>query len=197
MRKLFWSVPVTLLLFIGISVALVFSNLHTYNRLTDEEPVAKLRFSQVDAHQYQVELRTGDFCEVQQFILYGDQWRLDARFLKWKSWANLFGLDAMYQLERITGRYRDIVNENARKHQVYAVAHASGLVLAEYANKTWMPVDTLFGSSVYETIEVDYEYRVYRSQSGLLARKHVIPLVHYDSGSLVIPIQKDCQKGGS
>ena len=66
--------------------------------LTDEALIAKLRFVQIAPRHYQVELRSGDFCERQRFELFGDEWRLDARFLKWKPLANLFGFDAMHRL---------------------------------------------------------------------------------------------------
>ena len=58
MRKLIWGFPVTILVLIGLSVGLVAWNLHTYNRLTDEALIAKLRFVQIAPRHYQVELRS-------------------------------------------------------------------------------------------------------------------------------------------
>ena len=197
MRKLIWGFPVTILVLIVLSAGLVAWNLHTYSRLTDEALIAKLRFVQIAPRHYKVELRSGDFCAQQEFELFGDEWRLDARFLKWKPLANLFGFDAMYRLERLTGRYRDIADENSQRHQAYEVSPRPGVDLLKYLErdwKYWSPVDTYFGSSVYESVDPAYEYSVYRSQSGLLVRKELFAAAHYEGDALVIHIRKECQQ---
>lgn len=188
---------VTLSLFglVGVGAGLIASNLHTYNRLTDETPVAKLRFYQVKPQQYRTELFTGNFCKPQTFSIFGDEWRIDARFLKWKPWMNLFGMDSMYRLERLTGRYNDIAEANARKHQAWDITEKPAVDLANYADARWFnwsPVDTFYGSSVYETIDTNYEYIVYRGQSGLLTRKQSLAPAHTENGTLVIHIDPDC-----
>jgi hypothetical protein len=195
MRKLLWSIQFILLLLIGLSAGLIAWNLHTFSRLTDEAPIAKLRFSQIQPQVYQLELRSGDFCQPRTFKVFGDEWRLDARFLKWKAWANLFGLDAMYRLERLSGRYLDIDEENSREHQAHDIVDTTAADLTPYLEKRWLrwsPLDTYFGSSVYESMDPDYEYTVYRSQSGLLVRKQLLAPAHYEDGALVIHIEKDC-----
>ena len=196
MRKLIWGIPVTILGLGGLSVGLVAWNLHTFSRLTDAALIAKLRFVQIAPRHYQVELRSGDFCEQREYELFGDEWRLDARFLKWKPLANLFGLDAMYRLERLTGRYQSIGDENSQKHQAYEIGGRPEVDLLQYLErdwKYWSPVDTAFGSSVYESVDPAYEYSVYRSQSGLLVRKELFTAAHYEGDALVIHIRKDCQ----
>jgi len=187
---------VVVLSLLGLPVALVGWNLHTFHRLTDEAPIASLRFVPMAPQQYSVELRSGDFCSARHFQLDGDQWRLDARFLKWKPVANLFGLDAMYRLDRLGGRYSNIDEANTRKTVAYDIADKPGIDLTDYLNDTWLswsPVDTLFGSSVYETIDPAYEYIVYRSQSGLLVRRQLLETARYQDGSLVIPIKQPCK----
>ncbi len=195
MRKLLWGTSLTVLILAGISVALLFSNIYTFNRLTDEAPIAKLRFTQLAPQKYAVELRSGDFCHPRTFVLYGDEWRIDARFLKWKPLANLVGLDAMYRLERLTGRYQTVSDENSNRHQAWRIGKQPEYDLFQYAKRDWTywsPVDTFFGSSVYETIDPAWEYTVYRSQSGLLVRKASAAPAHYEGGALVIHIEKDC-----
>lgn len=187
--------PVAVATLLGLPVALVGWNLHTFHRLTDEAPIAKLRFTEMAPQRYAVELRSGDFCESRHFELDGDQWRLDARFLKWKPVANLFGLDAMYRLDRLDGRYSDIDEANSRKTVAYDIADKPGIDLTDHLDERWLswtPVDTLFGSSVYETIDPSYEYTVYRSQSGLLVRRSLIETASYQDGSLLIPIKPPC-----
>lgn len=180
-------------------VGLFAMNLYTFSRLTNEALIAKLRFSPVAAQEYQAELRSGDFCQPRHFKIFGDEWRIDARFLKWKPWANLLGMDAMYRLERLGGRYQTVQDENTRKHLVHDIARSPVVDLLQYADRSWagwMPVDTLFGSSAYEHIDPAVEYRVYRTQSGILIRKELLTAAQFKNGTLVIPIEKACPPAG-
>ena len=38
-------------------------------------------------------------------MLEGDLWQLDLNLLRWKSLAELIGLESGYRLERLSGRY--------------------------------------------------------------------------------------------
>lgn len=195
MRKLLWTLPLSVLALGGLVVALLAWNLVTFHRLTDEAPIAALRFVAIEPHTWQVELRSGDFCTTRKYRLLGEEWRLDARFLKWKPWANLLGMDSMYRLERLSGRYRDVGDENSLPRSAHDIGEVPAIDLVRYAERDWggwVPVDTTFGSSVYETIDPAYRYVVYRSQSGLLVRKEKVTAAHYDGGALVIHIEKDC-----
>lgn len=185
----------SLLAVLAVITALAGLNLHTYSRLTDEAPVARLVFQPVAPQQFRVELRSGDFCEAQTFLLYGDEWRIDAQFLKWKPWANLLGLDARYRLDRLSGRYRDVRQENENPHVAWALSKPP-LLESLIPDSGWLaglsPLDTVFGSSVYQDIEPGYEYTVYRGQSGLLVRKQPLASIRREGGNLVIPINKPC-----
>jgi hypothetical protein len=195
MRKLLWSLPLSLLALVFLSAGLIALNLHTFNRLTSEAPIARLRFTELAPQRYRLEMRSGDFCRTQTYTLSGDEWRLDARFLKWKPWANLFGFDALYRLERLSGRYANIEDENSRAREAYDIADKAALDLTPYLEERWLawsPLDTYFGSSVYERMDPGYEYTVYRSQSGLLVRKRALSPAHFEDGGLVIHIDKDC-----
>lgn len=97
-----------LLLAIAGLLFVVSVNLHTYNRLTHEQPVAEIVFEARGPQRYRATLAQVPSGEMQMFMLAGDEWQLDARVLKWKGWANLLGLDAQYRLERVSGRYRAI-----------------------------------------------------------------------------------------
>jgi hypothetical protein len=194
-RKLLFTVPLSMLALVALVIGLLAWNLFSFHRLTSEAPIATLRFVPVAPQTWQVELRSGDFCQARNYRVLGDEWRLDARFLKWKSWANLLGMDAMYRLERLSGRYREVADENTRPRSAHDIAEVPAVDLVRYAERDWagwVPVDTTFGSSVYETIDPDYRYVVYRSQSGLLVRKQRMTAAHYEGGSLVIHIEKDC-----
>ena len=62
--------------------------------MSGETLIAELRFDQSGDREYAAHLRTGDRCDERVLAVYGDQWRVDAEFLKWKYWALLLGLDS-------------------------------------------------------------------------------------------------------
>jgi len=195
MKRIFLFPIVSLLLVTGIVAVLVASNLYTFYRLTDEAPIAELRFTATGPQEYLATIYYGDFCTPQQYALYGDQWRLDAQFLKWRPWANLFGFDSMYRIERLGGRYLDIRHENNGRKSGYQL-YSSGLadltaILAKY-NGRFSPVDTVYGSSVYTEMDPGYVYVVYRGQSGLLVRKTPQAGVAATDGIITIEINKSC-----
>lgn len=86
-----------------VGAGLISAPLYTYRVLTEETLIAELRFTQIGRQQYLAHLRTGDGCGERILPVLGDQWRVDAEFLKWKSWANLLGLDSQYRLDRSMG----------------------------------------------------------------------------------------------
>lgn len=172
---------------------LLASNLYTYHRLTAEAPIAELRFRQVGPQRYEATIAWGDFCAEQQYLLLGDQWRLDAQFLKWRPWANLLGFDAMYRIERLGGRYAAVEEENGGTHLAHPLHDAERVdlpaILARY-DGPFSPVDTLYGSSVYDTMAEHQLYRVYRGQSGLLVRR--FPLTETAGAGITIDIRRAC-----
>jgi len=148
-------------------------NFHTYARLTHEQPVAELVFEARGPQHYRATLTRMPSGEMQVFVLAGDEWQLDARVLKWKGWANLFGLDAQYRLERVGGRYRDIELERHAERTVYDLSDNPGVDLWELSTHypRWMPfVDAIYGSATYQPMADGARYEVKITQSGLIAR---------------------------
>jgi hypothetical protein len=148
-------------------------NLHTYARLTHEQPVAEIVFEARGPQQYRATLAEVPSGEMQLFMLSGDEWQLDARVLKWRGWANLLGLDAQYRLERIGGRYRDIEQERNDERTVYPLSENPGLDLWMLSTRypRWLPfVDAVYGSATYMPMADGARYEISITQSGLIAR---------------------------
>lgn len=162
-----------LLLAIAAVIFIVSLNLHTYARLTYEQPVAEIVFEQRAPQRYRATLTQIPSGEMQMFMLAGDEWQLDARVLKWKGWANLLGLDAQYRLERVSGRYRDIEQERNDERTVYGLSENPGVDLWVLSTQypKWLPfVDAVYGSATYLPMAEGARYEVKMTQSGLIAR---------------------------
>jgi hypothetical protein len=81
----------------------------TYTSLTKEEIVAKIKFDVIlnQSQMYIAHLYGADGSNIDDYVIFGDQWRMDAGFIKMEYWANVLGVDSKYILNRIEGRYKD------------------------------------------------------------------------------------------
>ena len=115
------------LLSIATMLFLVSSNIHTYERLVYEQPIASISFHKISPKHFSVELKESGSGESGFYELQGDEWQLDAQILTWKGYANLLGLDSYYRLHRLSGRYTDIDEERtiAKCAQAEPGAHRS------------------------------------------------------------------------
>ena len=170
-----WSVQGLLLMAGFILLLLVFSNLHTYHRLTHEAVVADVFIQQLGPQRYRLALSLSQQDQDQhEFVVEGDQWQLDARILKWKGWANLIGLNSFYQLQRLSGRYADIEQAKSRLPSVHDLRQPQrGLDvfrLKQYLRDNMTFVDAQFGQGVYMPMIDGAHYQVSIGQQGLLVR---------------------------
>jgi hypothetical protein len=163
---------VGLLLFAIAALMVVLStNLYTYDRLTHESKVAEISFQEIGLQHFESTLKFKN--KIQILDLSGDDWQMDARILKWRRMALVLGLDTLYRLDRLSGRYRDIEQEKTAPRTVYSLSEGKGLDLWLMARKykRWFPwVDALYGSATYVPMVDGASYTVFVSFTGLLAR---------------------------
>ncbi len=185
------SCPLLLLLLL----LLVSSWFYTYHALTREALVAEISFEKIGDQHWRARLATGDHCVVEHYDIHGDQWRIEAEFIKWKYWANLLGLDAMYRLDRFEGRYR-LIDELNRLHKL---AHDLGrdtaldmVAVAEALGPFNFLFDASYGSSTYHAIDPAKLYGVYRTQTGLITRSERKSPAAANGDVLSIEIRKAC-----
>jgi hypothetical protein len=191
--KYMWFTALVLL----VGLAVLFSSwYYTYHRLTFESLIAELTFEPLGAQVYQARLATGDRCTVRTFELYGDQWRIDSQFVKWKSLGTLLGFDPLYRLERIEGRYRLVDEQNRRTKLSYALDDESAVDLVrltEILGPVNFLFDTSYGSSTYSTMDPEYVYKVYQTSSGIITRvEKRVPQTQANAVTLSIEINKAC-----
>jgi hypothetical protein len=161
-----------ILLTIAAVLGAVAVNLHTYRRLTHEEPVAELSFERLAPHRFQATLKFPSG-ERDIFVLTGDEWQLDARILKWQGLATLLGLDTQFRLERLSGRFRNIERERDGPHTVYPLSPHAGVDLWGLAqrHKRWLPwIDATYGAATFLPMADQATYGVHVTTTGLIGR---------------------------
>jgi hypothetical protein len=190
------KVSIALLAAIMFALFALFSgSLYTWSVLTDEALVAELRFAQLGPQHFEAFIDTEDGCTHRSVEIFGDQWRIDARFLKWRNWALLLGLDAHYRLTRIEGRYARIEEQNTRRNLAWALDDEPRLDVVDLASdlgRLNVFVDSTYGSSTFQTIDPEFVYRVYRTQTGLIARQQRLPEDRAAREGLLVEVQSGC-----
>ncbi|TDJ18492.1 MAG: hypothetical protein E2O62_03725 [Gammaproteobacteria bacterium] len=86
---------------------------------------------------------------------------------------NLAGLDSLYRLERISGRYHDIEEERTGNRTVYSLAENKGLDIWSITKRypSWLPwIDAYYGTATYLPMSDKAQFKITLSQTGLLAR---------------------------
>jgi len=195
MRRAF-KYSLSLVVVLGALCVLLFAaTVYTYERLTAEALIAELRFDPVGERQYVAYLRTGDRCEERTFPLFGEQWRVDAEFLKWKYWALLLGLDSQYRLDRLEGRYRTAAEQNSQPNVAYDLADRTAVDLVSVAGALGrfnFLLDATYGSSTYQDIDVENVHYVYRTTTGIITRHEPRPVPPEGDAPLAITINGAC-----
>ncbi len=160
-------------LFFLISASLVASNILTYHRLTHETPIAAIYVERLNKQHYRVELLHLESCNKTSYDLQGDEWQVDARIIKWHGWANVLGLDASFQLDRISGRYQNIEQQRMNLPTVFVLEARQKYDLWALKKKyQWLPwLDAEYGQSVFLAMKNNQSYQLYMTQSGIIARE--------------------------
>jgi hypothetical protein len=194
MRKFVgWSLVLIIMLG-ALAVVLLSASVYTYHRLSGETLIAELRFDPSGDRVYAAHLRTGDRCEERVLTVYGDQWRVDAEFLKWKYWALLLGLDSQYRLDRLEGRYRSVIDQNSQPklaHDLRDETAVDVVSLAEGLGRWNFLTDASYGSSTYQDIDPANVYYVYRTQTAIITRSKARP-VPEEGEPLAVDIDRAC-----
>jgi hypothetical protein len=188
----FMAAPLVLLLLLG---ALFSASFFAYSNLTDETQIAELSFKQLGEDEYLVNLATGDFCDVRSFIVRGDQWRLDANFLKWKYWASALGLESQYRLDRLEGRFSDINVQNGEPTLAHKLGEPTLLDIARLADdlgRFSFFADAAYGSSTFQQIDDTRIYDVYKTPTGIMTRAREHPGFDLQEDVLSIEINHAC-----
>jgi hypothetical protein len=82
----------------------VVRHLSSYEHAVQGDLVAELHFERAGARRYRATLTRLPSGRMQVFDLIGDEWRLDARRLRWSPRARELGLRPLYRLERLVTR---------------------------------------------------------------------------------------------
>ena len=158
---------------VGAACGAIALGVQGYRALTHEEVAAVVRTEPLGSNRFQVQFRFPDGREV-SYTLNGDQLYVDARILKWHPLANILGLHTAYELDRVTGRYHDLTQEQQQPRTVLSLAPERQVDLFNLRQRYALLsplLDADYGSATFAAADSPAQYEVRVSTSGLLIRK--------------------------
>ena len=155
----------------GASIMLAFSY-YGYGRLVDEQYIGKIKFTESAPEQYVARLML-DAEQDKMFEILGNEWQMDARVVIWKPQATLLGLDPIFQLDRLSGRYSEVEDELSKIRSVHSLSEPVTLDVWQFAHKypDLLPgVDAHYGTATYLPMAHGAIFEVSMTRTGLIAR---------------------------
>src|SRR6266540_4435119 len=148
-----------------------------YRSLTAEQLAATIKTEPIGPHHFRATVTLAD-SSLHMFDLAGDAVYVDAHVLKWRPLGTLLGLQTVYELDRIAGRYQALGDEQTLERTVYSLAVKKPFDAFDLARRYWVLrpfVDAEYGSATFVSSTgtparpATYEVRV--STTGLLVRR--------------------------
>jgi len=162
-----------LMLVISLLFATISFSIQGYTYLTHEELAAYVDIEPTGYQSFKAYFLFPDSTEA-EFNLAGDELYVDAHMLKWKSFANLFGLHTLYELDRVSGRYADLDDETSKNRTVYSLASDKLIDIFNIRMKNdflSFLVDAEYGSATFINVKKYSKLKIMVSATGLLIRK--------------------------
>ncbi|MDH3748766.1 MAG: cation/multidrug efflux pump [Gammaproteobacteria bacterium] len=151
---------------------LLLTSIYSYAQLTGEQAIGSIEFTKNAPGDYTARLMVNG--ETDRLLpMLGDEWQIDARVVTWKPPVTILGLDPIYQLERLSGRYADIGREVSEQRTVHALANDNPLDVWHIARKfpILLPgVDAYYGTATYVPMADGARFEVSLSRDALIAR---------------------------
>ncbi len=161
------AVFAVLFVFVGL-------DLTSYEKILTDKPVLTVSFTKQEDQRYIGTVVSIEEGGEQQYEIYGDQWQIDARVIRWRGMFQTFGMKPGYRLDRITGRYYSLEEERRKPRSVHQLTQSEyGLDMWRWVqeNGRLMPIfDAVYGSATYLPMADGAIYQVSLSASGLVAK---------------------------
>src|SRR6266540_4161842 len=163
-----------LFLTLGVLCGAITLGIRGYRMFTQEALAATIKTEPVGPHRFRATVTLAD-SSLHMFDLAGDAVYVDAHVLKWRPLGTLLGLQTVYELDRIAGRYQALDDEQTQQRTVYSLARRKPFDAFDLARSYWILrpfVDAEYGSATFIGATAPggatYELRV--STTGLLVR---------------------------
>ncbi|MFO7528861.1 MAG: multidrug transporter [Marinobacter sp.] len=156
------------LLVIGIYTLVIAVNLMGYQSLEGMKTVATVSTQRQGDQLWVVTLKTGEEAPVIRSVR-GDQWQLDARIIRFAGPIRWLGIAPGYRMERLSGRYTSLENEQSMPRTVIGLSEQKWPDLWELDRQFNLPfVEGVYGNATFMPMRDGALFDVRLSASGLV-----------------------------
>ena len=144
----------------------------SYSRLVEEQHISMIEFRRISPQEFQARLMLPGR-EDQFYVVRGDEWQMDAKVVTWRPPMTILGLDPIYQLDRLSGRYGEIDREQNELRTVHSLAPAIPTDVWRIARQFPLltpGIDAHYGTATFVPMADGARYEVTLSRDALIAR---------------------------
>ena len=143
-----------------------------FSAYSHEFAIGTLSAKQLSSQEYVVAISLIDSPST-EYLIYGDYWQIDARLIIWDEWLSLFSVNTAYQLDRLSGRYDKIDQEQNAERSVYDLRESIlAFDLWDFiSSKPWLPgLEAKVGSGTFVPLKDGAKYSLWVQRENLLAK---------------------------
>ncbi len=148
-------------------------DLFGYQQVSDTRPIATLAFNKIDDKRFNINL-VDQAGNEQRYQLSGDLWQIDVRLLKWVDTLARHGVKPGYRLDRLSGRYLSLEDEQKLQHTVVDLRSDQPLFdtwsWLRVVNRYFSLIEAQYGSAAYLPMADGALYSVAIGATGVVAK---------------------------
>ena len=161
-----------LLVAFAFSILLLAYDFSGYSLWDKDRYVATISTHQLGPQEYQVDVVVAGG-DSQRYVVAGDFWQLDARVIAWPAWMGVVGVTTGYKLDRLSGRYLSLEDEQSKPRTLFKVSSGRQVldvwsVAKKYDFLPWAIVN--HGSGTYLPMKDGTIFEVRLGESALFGK---------------------------
>lgn len=163
------------LILLGLSFCIIYAafDLVHYEELLEERAIASVSFEKQSEQHYRATVSYYIDKETQEFDIYGDQWQVDARVIRWTGIVAALGAKPGFRLERISGRYYSLEDERSKPRSVFPLNDSEPVfdvwrIMNDHGH-LFPGIDANYGSAAYLPMANAASFKLSLSFNGLTA----------------------------
>lgn len=161
--------------FLAFSFCVLYAafDLSDYDELLEERAIASITFDEIANQHFQAKITYYIDKEDDKYQIYGDQWQIDARIVRWTGVIAALGAKPGFQLDRISGRYFALEDEHDKPRSVYDLYSKPALFdmwhVLNNNTRLFPGIDARYGSAAYLPMADAASFKLLLSHNGLTA----------------------------
>jgi hypothetical protein len=113
-----------------------------------------------------------------RYEIKGQQWAIGGNIIKWEPWVSFLGMETMYRLSRLEGRYIKASDQQTSPQTVYSLTKAEQSPFWNFVDRFGeeLPfIDAGYGNTTFNRPDYNETFYIYVTESGFMAQRNREP----------------------